>query len=471
MSSPLEALPTELTDGILARLPTKDLVNLWKTNTLIARCTHDLLFGHLAAYNYMKKWACRRGDVEVIRAAVARDGDANFAWEPGHILETDYPPSFNEWGSEELVSTSTLETVLWCGHAKVMRALLDMGATFDALGCRGKQNVSNFLLQHIATLPPDMLEALSEADLGPWVLGTPGAVRSPMEFIKAGAPVNILRSIIQGRNLDCVSKHHSRIAWSPLSAAIDLGKTDIVEMLIEEGANINGTIQHQPIDSDAVQHYYPLTGEQETYIRYWRPLDVPIFAAARHMAAIGSTEMLDLCLRHGADINQRSPALRADHSRVEHFTTTPLTTYLESIASFPVRTGLHPITGIEYFTSHGADIDRNEAVDRWYFGTTSWLNVSSADQCVSVAMVELLLYKWNLKKLHELQFLNTIRHLIAQGSGMNRAYNIVSNFSYDSVITSFPLPQSDADHPDNVPMWWDVVQRLWDKLDEVCRSA
>jgi hypothetical protein len=341
-----------------------------------------------------------------------------------------------------------------------------MGATFEALDDRERERISCQIRARIEMMPTDMLEKLAEVKLGSWVvLGSHGSL---MDFIREGAPVSILRSVAEGLDLDVVNSWGSSRASSALSAAIDHGKGDIVNLLCAMGADINGSVEIQRIPSTA---WYNNELCRPQPIRCSRPYHVPIFAAVRHMAKTGSKEMLDVCLRHGADINQRSPAFRRHQSRVDHFTTTPLMSFLENIPSFPVQSGFDPIAGIKYFISHGADIQRNESVDRWYFGTTTWLNVSSEDQCLPYSMVELLLYKWNLERLNEPQFLNTIKYLIAQGSGMNRADNIVSDFSFDSIVTSSPLPQSHADHPDNVPMWWDVVQQLWDKRNEVCRLS
>lgn len=468
MSSPLETLPTELLDNILVWLTDGALVNLWKTNTRLSCRLDNHLFGHLSALNHMKKWACKRDDAELLRAIVTRDGDPNFVLETSTLDDANSLSDIGDWSLLQLYPKSTLRIVIERGRPRTLDALLEMGATFEILSVRDRKRISDELLSRIDEMSPEMIQVLTRAKLGSWVLDIKGAIRTPMDFIQAGTPVNILRSIIQGRNLDCVSDRHWELAWSPLSAAIELGKADIVNMLIENGASINGIVKRRPIDSTAIQHYYPSERKNKrTQIEYRRPLDMPIFAAAKHMATRGSTEMLDLCLQHGADINTRSPASRRYNSRVDHFTTTPLMTYLECIPSFPVQTGLDPVAGIKYFISNGAEVQRNEAVDRWYFGQTTWLNVSSLDQCVPLSMVEVLLYKWNLEKLHEPQLLDTIKYLIAQGSGIGRADNIVLNFSFDSIVTSFPLPQSHADHPDNVPMWWDVVQRVWDKLDEV----
>src|SRR5689334_12753006 len=78
MPSPLETLPIELLEEILKQLPARDVAIFWKTNKRTFNQVDNYLFGHPAALNIVKKWACEQGDVDILRAAVARDGDPNF---------------------------------------------------------------------------------------------------------------------------------------------------------------------------------------------------------------------------------------------------------------------------------------------------------------------------------------------------------------------------------------------------------
>ncbi|RBR23755.1 uncharacterized protein FIESC28_03460 [Fusarium coffeatum] len=461
MSSPLETLPTELLDEILVRLPTEAAVNLWKSNARMSHRLDNHLFGQTAVFNRTKVWACKRGDVEVLRAAIARDGDPNFVMgiESRRLVRSESKPS--NWPRFQLGPDSTLRIVIGLNRAKALDALLEMGATFEVLGNKDRIGISNHLLKSIGEKPPKMLEALTRANLGHWVLNTKVYSRTFGDFVKAGAPVGILRSIVQ--NPSEMTLHRTTYE-TPLSSAIDLGKSDIVNMLMEKGADINGVVEEQPLQTTFVVEYYK---DKMTRIKCRRPCHVPIFAAARYMARSGSTKMLDLCLHHGADINQKSPATESARKRIDHFNITPLMAYLEAIPDFPTKTELDPIAGIKYFISNGADIQVNESPGKRYFGSTMWLNVSTEDYCIPRSIVEVLFWKWGIAQLQEPQFLDTIKYLIAQGSGISRADTIVVNLPFDSIVMKFPPPQRHTDHPDNVPMWRDAVQRLWDKLDEV----
>ncbi|KAJ4141773.1 hypothetical protein NW768_000990 [Fusarium equiseti] len=456
MYSPLETLPTELLDNILVRLPDEAVVNLWKTNIHMSHRLDNRLFGNMIALNHIKKWACRTGDVEVLRAAVERDGDPNFVHET-IITDSAKPRSI------QLPQQSVLLILIRRNHSKAFDALLEMGATFEALRNTYRIGVSNRILRRLEDMSPAMLESLSQAKLGPWVLNTEGAIRSFGEFVYAGVPIGILRQIVQ--NPSELTYHSNKYAWTPLSSAIDLGKTDVVNMLMEKGANIDGQVEEQPLPTTFVHKSYE---DKKARIEYPRPYHIPIFAAAKHIARSGLTGMLDLCLLHGADINRKSPAYEQEGymKRVNHFSITPLMAYLEVIPDFPVKVELEPIAGIKYFISNGADIQLNESPEKRYFGSTMWLNVSTEEYCLPLSIVEVLLYKWGLSKLREPQFLETIKYLIAQGSGLDRAEDIILHFSFHSSVTVRPLPYNHSDHPNNVLMWWDVVEALWDKLDE-----
>jgi len=463
MSGFFDLLPSELLECVLDNLPTDAVINLWRTNKNMSNRINNHLFGHPAALNHVKGWACKKGDVDVLRAAIARDGEPNFVSGIESYRQVNSESHANNWPRFQLGPVSTLRIVIKRNHAKALDALLEMGATFEVLGNKDRIRILNHLLKSISRKPPKMLEALTRAKLGHWVLNTKGSIRSFGDFVHAGAPVGILRSIVQNPNEMTL---HTTSYATPLSSAIDHGKSDIVNMLMEKGADINGVVEEQPLQTT---FYVQYCKNKMTRIKYRRPCHVPIFAAAKYMARSGSTEMLDLCLHHGADINQKSPAMDWHWKRINHFNITPLMAYLEAILDFSAKTELDPIAGIEYFTSHGAGIQRNESVDRWYFGTTTWLNVSSEDQCLPYSMVEVLLYKWGLAQLQEPQFQDTIKYLIAQGSGISRSDTIVLNLPFDYMNRRFPPPQCHIDHPDNVPMWRDVVQRLWDRLDEVCQ--
>ena len=321
-----------------------------------------------------------------------------------------------------------------------------MGATFEVLENKDRRRISNHLLTSIGGKPPEMIEALTRAKLGHWVLNTKSSIRSFDDLVHAGAPVGVLRSIVQDPNEMTFDKTSYA---TPLSSAIDLGKRDIVDMLMEKGADISGVVEQQPLQTTFVVEYYK---NKTTRIKYPRPCHIPIFAAAKYMARSGSTEMLGLCLHHGADINQKSPARERRQKRINHFNITPLMAYLEAIPDFSVKTELDPIAGIKHFISNGADIQVNESPGKRYFGSTMWLNVSTEEYCIQYSIIEVLLRKWGLSYLQESQFLDTIKYLIAQGSGLARADTLVLNLAFDSIATSGPLPQNRTDHPDNVLM-------------------
>ncbi|KAI7761017.1 hypothetical protein LZL87_013990 [Fusarium oxysporum] len=173
-----------------------------------------------------------------------------------------------------------------------------------------------------------------------------------------------------------------------------------------------------------------------------------------------------------------APAAR-DGSLSEFFIHSPLMAYLEAIEGFPVTDELNAITGIQYFTRHGARIQpmKFEWMREWNWlfecvREWDWLRSSpNVNQfkdriCQPLSAVELLLGKWHLEKLHEPQFFKTIRYLIEQGSGVSRAETLIDDFCFDSKNTNTPLCERHPDHPDNTPSWWDLVHLLWNKIEK-----
>ncbi|RGP71695.1 ankyrin repeat-containing domain [Fusarium longipes] len=464
MTKVLDLLPTEILDSILDELETVDIISLWKSNKLLSHRLNDRLFAHPIAINNTMRWACGHGDPDVIRAAISHGAH------PSHVL---IPPNQRAFGlardshprvPKTPYKASTLYIAITHDHENALDVLLEMGARIEKLSARQRDSLS-YHFRH-APHRSGMLRKLINADLA-WFATDPfDAGRSIMRYIESGHHLDNLRSLSRGQDLNLVLREtmleRSQYAICPLSAAIDTGRKDVVEMLLEEGADIHGSLEcYDPSRKGS---------KKQRLIKYYRPLHIPIFAAASYMASTGSSEMLDLCLQHGADINQKGPALIYHDTLGNHFISTPLTTYLEGILKFPVNTQLKPIDGIKYFLDRGALIQPPKSVEgeEWpWFASGTWLDFQEGELCQPLSMVEVLLGKWHLEKLRTPQFLETVKYLVSQGSGVERAESIIRNFSLDSAVTNLPLPHNHPDHPNNVRVWWDVIHQLWDKLDEV----
>ncbi|RGP59217.1 ankyrin repeat-containing domain protein [Fusarium sporotrichioides] len=423
MPQSLDTIPNELLDSILDQLCIGDVINLWKANNDMSHRMSSRLFGNPSALNRVMIWACKHGDGDVVRTAISHGAH------PSHILVSPRDkhspplpkPSNNQPPVKEFYA-STLYMVVLRDHGDALDVLLENGAEFKSLGPKEKKKLIDHFLQKKRW---DTLRKLIKAGLVSWTVDNLDISRCFITYIRAGTPIDILRSMAQGQNLDVVMQSEPNEAISPLSVAIDLGRDDVVDMLLKEGASIHGYIDCSSPSGKGSER------RDETY--YHRPHHIPIFAAARYMA----------------HINQRAPALLCHSILGHHFTTSPLLTYVEDIAGFPVETELDPLAAIRYLMSYGADIQPREPenTEKWWCCVPrTWFSFQADELCQPLSIIEILL---------------------EQSSGVERADSIVLNFSFDSVVTLRPLPHDDENHPDTVPMWWSIVQQLWDKLDKV----
>ncbi|CAM1507490.1 Fc.00g071310.m01.CDS01 [Cosmosporella sp. VM-42] len=469
MAASLDTLPAELLDSIFDTLTTAELVGLWKSSKRLSNHLEDSLFGPNVLHKTMR-WACSSGDVDLIRAAVSHGADPSVVQ-----IEKQPPPARKNleraqpiWAAKRAAidaepspyKASTLAITARRRHEEAFDALLDLGAGLEGIACKHQRKALARAL--VKSRKWRLFRRLLGAGLGPAFLDDRIAQTSLVPFIKRDAPVYLLREMLeQGADPNLLvhdTSGDSAALASPLSAAIERGSVPVFDLLVENGADIQGSIR--------CLGFFEIP---DKLFLYCRPKHLPIFAAAERMGRTGSMDMMHRCLRSGADINSMAPALFGHYVSKGYFAKTPLLAYLESIEKWPVENGLLPSAGIAYFLNHGAHIQRINHDERkiwpWLYESSGWWR---DNRVPALSTIELLLYKWGLSKLHESQFFETIKYLVENGGTGGRERVILVAFSMDwkpkwtSWIWNWR--RMDLDHPDYVPEWWVIVRLIIDKL-------
>ncbi|CAH0047192.1 unnamed protein product [Clonostachys solani] len=453
--SPVESLPNELLIEVSQGLTRSDLIKLWKTSSKMSQRLNFALFSSTTTRQLSMRWACNHGDVAVIRAAISRGASPSLVdIYPSSIEEVDLVGGFDNSrmkGVRQSPCISTLAITAQKNHHGAFETLLELGADLEGAPKGTLKALSRILLKEEFR---DFFRRLLASGLCRPILDKPDFAINLVEFIAQGAPVDILDGMItNGADPNFIVRDGKEDLASPLSQAIKRGSIQICELLLQRGAQIDGSIE-----------CYGLTKDLSSPFRYCRPEHLPIFSAASRMGSTGNIDMIDLCLRHGANINHIAPAIISpSHVCFGQFPMTPIARYLEAIPQWPVQHSLTPINGIEYFSKMGADIQLCEAQEDIEWPWMPRRQVCNIDTDV-FSTVEVLLYKWDLKTMHEPQFFETIQYLVQQGGGMTNAKNLLKEFCEDSKRTSDPMIPTDPNHPNNVPQWWDIVNLIIDKV-------
>ncbi|KAF2437652.1 hypothetical protein P171DRAFT_179769 [Karstenula rhodostoma CBS 690.94] len=147
-------------------------------------------------------------------------------------------------------------------------------------------------------------------------------------------PLCVIETLLDlGTDPNFAQRYSSRSAASPLSAAILRGKADVCDLLLERGADIRGV---------------------EYRIAPRMPLHYPIIAAANVLSTQGP-DMMNMCLRQGADINQRVSA--AGSGVWQRHETTAIDWYLNTV-QMDEEGWVGVEKGLRFLLDKGASLDR-----------------------------------------------------------------------------------------------------------------
>lgn len=96
-------------------------------------------------------------------------------------------------------------------------------------------------------------------------------------------------------------------------------------------------------------------------------------------------------MHHGANINQRAPAMPRGRFAAHHSTYTPLIAYLKDIESFTVGIKLETIAGVNYFLEHGAEVQPAGTTGprEWpWLGSEGFRYLSGQELCQYVSTID-----------------------------------------------------------------------------------
>ena len=456
MTTSFDLLPTELLDDIVQDLPIEDLASLWKNSHRF----HHYLFGSPSLVDSTFLWACKNGDVELIRGAVTQGADPSFAKAPKQEHASGQYEYLRDvgWMQNWLrrrdaldaetgpFKVSTLGIVSRKGHLEAFKVLLDLGAALDDLPwSQHKVLVRN--LQKVRGWPTWM--HLMDSGLSSKLKCDQSGKLTLVAFIQRGAPVALIRKMLDsGADPNRIVRSGLIDLASPLSAAVVVQSTEIFDLLIERGADAHGLRDLGKISED--------------WLRVRRGKNIPILAAANVMAKTGRTKFVDRCLQAGVNINFSFPSIL---SSTEFYLTQPLTTYLAGIRGWPVDTRLSPRSGIDYFLGVGSGTNAaGISSDIW-----PQSKHSRKFECQWMSGAKLLVWKWGLRKLDEPQFFDTIHQLVERDLSSESTIGYVWQFMEDCSEESKPAfsPSLQPGHPNNVPKWWETVRLILDGLESV----
>lgn len=437
----LEDLPTELIHDILTYCKVSDMVCMWHSSKVFAQIITPFMLESKDVQQQALQVSCNKGDIKLLRTIII-----HYNADPSFFRAEKYWPGQKGSGFEKMCS-STLATTARRGHLEAFEELISLGARLDTRHGKEHRGFSRFL-QGSRGLP--YWRSIMTSDYAREFMEDETIALCIADQLNNGITMDLLRTML-ARGVDTNRMTSEGTLRSALSVVLRQGALEKADLLVEYGADVYGT---------------PTTGHhgRDYPARYGRPVYLPIFAAAEHMAETGSTKMVEWCLGHGVNIN-----VQAVHCLYRFFSTDPLLVYLESVRSWPVETELLPIEGIKFFQTHGANLCLRDAVDAqgqdpwwlmesWGFGRTwQWNHISA---------VETMFYKWSLSDLHEPQFFDCVMYLIQQGSGVHRTHFILDEFG-DSSPTTIPIMQREHRHPSNHPQFWEVARELLNRVRQV----
>ena len=319
MSSAIESLAPELSDGLAHYLSLGELSRLMRTSRGFYRRLEPLLYVSQAARNEALRWACNHGQISAIRRVISTYGASPSTV---RIAGTDGPSP----------TALTLHLAARKGHLDAFKLLLELGARVDDIDATTAQ-LESLLRQLFSPPKPGFVRAFFEAGCGSQL---PSRLldRSLVMLINNGASLDIVELALEsGASPNC-TESRGGLRQCPVSASIFRNSKALFDLLLKRGASIHG-------------------GEVEYPRRI--PVHIPIYAAAYAMLKHG-TAMMQACLDNGADINHRALMPRF-HYRMHYHYGTPLLGYLDSIKTWPVDAHCAPVHNLKYLFEKGAIAD------------------------------------------------------------------------------------------------------------------
>ncbi|KAF4629604.1 hypothetical protein G7Y89_g8537 [Cudoniella acicularis] len=460
MASHIESLASELLDMIAVYLDLVEISRLLQCSRNLHRRLEPVLYADGNALNDAMLWACKNGSLRTIRLAVSYGARVSQVIVRKRVPKSDSLKSFQPL---------TLHLAAKKGHADAFALLLELGAgitgsesdssqfkacplcvNFNTVGYADSKSLQA-LVRHLrvgSVGTEVLLRHFLAAGLGPQIrefarldptLDIPAAA-----IIHNGGSLDLVKIILDdGAPLKQLARIGKRTFISPLSAAILVNSTPLVDLMIARGADIHCTDGAFFTSRKAA---YNFSETEDFPYPFWKPLHIPIFAAAQAMAKYG-VAMMQRCLDEGADINRpshRTGVTRQPFNRQYNYT--PLLFYLESITSWSPKAKLRPIVGLEYLMSRGATLEMAGEKPSNYLPYVCLERPSP---------IEILLDKWGLEQLADPEFFATIKFLLESGAAKRHAKIIMDKYLRRQVWS-----QRSKKMPDILPEWRAFIDLL-----------
>lgn len=334
MASYMEVLPTELLEPILSSLDMVHVARLRQCNKGLEKRLEPYLFSFPLAVNKFMQWACINGEVRAIEKALAYGADVSVADGP-------------------YCQVSTLYLTTRRHHYEAFKFLLDSGARLDLVDLDWTQ--SRPLRKRLFhPLRPRFLQLCYEHAVTDQIdQFQTGIDEALVASVKAGYGIETYQIWLDlGANPTAVVGNKAWRAASALSLAILSGSVPLTQFFLSRKPDLSSPSVDLPYSPPRL-HLCP------SYP--WKGL--PMLAAARHMAAHGTVEMMNLCLDAGGDINQSVESFMNGFCKGPltgwTYPVTPLMTFLLSV-DFTLAdedTKLSPHQGLQYLIDKGATVE------------------------------------------------------------------------------------------------------------------
>ncbi|RSL59916.1 hypothetical protein CEP54_007069 [Fusarium duplospermum] len=344
MSSSFESLPLDVFEIIIQKT---DLVDIWclqQCNPALEITLDPYMIVEPHAIHKLMTWGCLRDNIWAIKKALSLGADISVvevAWRPDGVL------------------CSTLGIAARKRQHEAFEFLLKSGAQPDvAVHITQSTTFKRYLFTPQVPRFVQLCQDYCVMDK------IPNIQANLDEALVKAVKMNLRLEICQTW-MDLGANPTGQVgkSWDPetaLSLAISLGSITLAKAMISRGCHLDLPIQSQgPID-------YPPKQQMEPW-KY-----IPMIAAARRLALKGKTDMIRLLLEVGADINVKCRAWIQDSTDHDNYTQriiTPLSTYLLSV-DFNADRKPSPSRMVSWFLNKGAnsrstDPDHLDLLDLW----------------------------------------------------------------------------------------------------------
>lgn len=375
-------LSLELLKLVLCHLDTKEIVGLAQCDKKLYKVLMDILFASEFIAAIAMVAGCRKGNHDTIRLAVARGASLDLLLVPAtqrmkNQQQKPRPP----------VRRRPLVLALGADQPKTFRYLIELGANVRSFGLTRQ-------LYAIATLKPQYFKIFLEVGLDKqdrsWSGAVGGALLKAAERHSGLDDFQLLLDL--GADPNFLVYHPGSDVITPFCAAIAYRMDDAVRLMVKYGADLRGP-----------------RARDEKLMSLVNPKYVPMFMAVQNLATTGSSEMLEVLLEFGVNINT---IYKVPHQYLNQrglasgLNTTycigPLCVYLDSFNLWDGkdREGDNcAMKGLKYLLSLGILSEDNENIE---FDIAT--DADNEQKVEAVLTLTILLSKWTVEGLADDNF-------------------------------------------------------------------